>query len=166
LEFIVGSADCDPTAALGRCRPPSTAELTQLLATNDQGVQAVWTFDSSNAISNGVLGAVRDHTPVCITGGAQWQPTWRTGGSSNWGCAWNDASGCDHFRYGNDLNRRCGGSNFATSGWGLDLNDDFGYCLPGFKMGVTNEGGGSGNDFGFFGTGCELRQYYGALYYK
>ncbi len=150
LEYAAGSPACSPDRDIGRCRIPATATPQELLIVNARGEAAVWTFDSNNQLSNQVLGAFRDKTLSCSYQVSHpWQPSWTAGAFSQEHCATQARNNCRSFYYGNDLpsmsGTGCDIRDFQVSGWGLGFDDDLGYGMMAFQLGLINHGQGDGH---------------------
>lgn len=136
-------SQCAITAPICRGRIPATERPRDLMIKDlGDGDVALWTFDSQNAISNAVLGALRDKTASCLAQQVAWQPYRYTGTESF--CGTGSEGGCDSFVYSSGAG--CAGVTYT--GWWLELDGDTGCYNAAFKMGMPHSG--------YEAIGCEI----------
>lgn len=103
---------------------------------------ALWRFDAANAVSNAVLGALRDKTMVCLAQRMPWQLYFYSGTETF--CGAGVGGGCDSFVYADKTIAGCQ----TYTGWYVQLDDDTGCYNTAFKMGMPHTG--------FESIGCEM----------
>lgn len=135
---------CEVGDVVCRGRIPPRAAPTHLMVKDlgDHNV-ALWKFDPQNAISNAVLGALRDRTPVCLAQQVPWMPYFYDGTETF--CGTGAEGGCDSFVY---VNSSITGCPSTYTGWYLQLDGDTGCYNAAFKIGMTHTG--------YETIGCEM----------
>lgn len=158
-------ASCTPTGELCRGRIPATATPADLMVKDlgDNDV-ALWHFDSTSTISNGVLGAFRDKVPICFVSQPIWQPYFYSGTEPF--CGTGGEGGCDSFVY--TTGPGCANS---YTGWYLQLDGDSGCYNAAFKIGMTHTGletsGCASPDVNFLDDGpTTMDDTHGELYFR
>jgi len=157
----LGSAlrDCDPDGLVCFGRIPSAADPSAFLIKDvNDGEHAAWSFDGS-AVSNAVLGALRDKMEACLVGDSvSFMPYLTTSTESYCG---SDGAECRSFIY------TSGSCNGAAS-WALELDDDGYYCRAAVKLGArlgecTNVVYDA--DYAYLDD-CDCADEFGELYYR
>lgn len=124
--------DCDPDGTLCRGRIPATASPSSLLVKDvTDDAYATWDFDPGNAVSNAVLGALRDKSSACVANQSAWMPTFQNS-QEDW-CGTGDEGGCDSFMYDQ-------GDCMGLPGWTLELDGDLYFAKAAFKYGYMFSG--------------------------
>src|SRR5512140_2614343 len=98
------------------------------------GDSAVWQFDGT-AVSQAVLGALRDKQPACVANSAAWMPTPGTYRGTEPFCGTGGEGGRDSFVYTNGT-----GCTQPYAGWYLQLDGDTGCYNAAFKLGMPHTG--------------------------
>lgn len=137
-------SQCALTDVVCRARIPASATPINFMVKDlGDGDIALWRFDAANAISNAMLGALRDKTTRCLAQQTPWQPYFYSGTETF--CGTGGEGGCDSFAYVNTSEAGCASS---YTGWYIQLDGDTGCYSTAFKMGMTHAG--------YESMGCEL----------
>jgi hypothetical protein len=128
-------SQCSLADAVCRARIPAAATPTSLMVKDlGDGDIAQWRFDPQSAVSNAVLGALRDKTVGCVAGQTPWQPYFYSGTETF--CGTGGEGGCASFVYVDTAAPGCG----PYTGWYVQLDGDTGCYNAAFKIGMTHAG--------------------------
>ena len=150
---------CKPDASKCLARIPQAEKPKDLLIREIQSEEYAHFIFDSTALSQAVLGALRDKEQTCMANAVPaFMPVKST--STETYCSSGNKGGCDYFIYSESCN--------GASAWVLQLDDDGYYCQGAFKFGYSLEPGGTGcgnGDHGYMES-CNCSKEDGEMYYR